>query len=157
MPITKLATLSLAVIATLSVGAVFAQDVTVDPKIAGMSNDELVAARQEAMKEDGKALKAAFSGATGQDAIAAAQTLLQNFTDFPALFKEGATNDKSKALPIIWTEFDKFSAIFAGDAAQAKLMLAAAQGGDMAGYTAAAKAIGGSCGECHQTYRQKNN
>ncbi len=157
MPITKLAALSLVLLASLSVGAVFAQDVTVDPKIATMSNDELVAARQNAMKEDGKALKAALSGATGKDATAAAQTLLQNFTSFPALFKQGSITAKSDALPIIWTEFDKFSAIFAGDAAQAKLMLAAAQSGDMAGYTAAGKAIGGSCGQCHMTYRKKDS
>ena len=38
--------------------------------------------------------------------------VIQNFTNFPALFADGATNDKSEALPIIWTEFDKFSAIF---------------------------------------------
>lgn len=157
MPISKLAPLSLVLVAALGVAAVFAQDATVDPKIASMSNDELVAARQQAMKDDGKALKAALTGATGQDAVTAAQTLLQNFTNLPALFKEGSATDKSQALPIIWTEFDKFSAIFAGDAANAKLMLAAAQSGDTAGYTAAGKAIGASCGQCHQTYRQKDS
>ena len=157
MPITKLAPLSLAFVAVLGIAAVFAQDATVDPKIAGMTADQKVSARQAAMKADGKALKAALTGATGQDAIDAAQTLVQNFTNFPALFADGATNDKSEALPIIWTEFDKFSAIFNDDAAQAKLMLAAAKSGDKAGYVAAGKAIAGSCDKCHATYREKDS
>lgn len=157
MPITKLASLSLVLVAALGVAAVFAQDVTVDPKIASMSNDELVAARQAAMKADGKALKSALTGAKGQDAINDAQTLLENFTNFPALFKAGSATEKSEALPIIWTEFDKFTGIFNDDAAQARLMLAAAQSGDMAGYVAAGKAIGASCENCHNTYRQKDS
>ena len=157
MPITKLAPLSLVLVAALGVAAVFAQDATVDPTIASMTADQKVAARQAAMKADGKALKAALTGATGQDAIDAAQTLVQNFTNFPALFADGATNDKSEALPVVWTEFDKFTAIFTDDTAQAKLMLAAAKSGDKAGYIAAGKAIGASCDKCHDTYRQKDS
>ena len=119
-----------------------------------MTAEQLVAARQAAMKEDGMTLKAAFAQ-TGPEAVASATTLLKNFTNFPALFKEGSSTDKSHALPIIWTEFDKFSAIFAKDRESAQAMLTAAQSGDQAGYLAAAKAIGGTCGDCHMTYRAK--
>jgi len=34
-------------------------------------------------------------------------------------------------------------------------MLAAAQSGDTAGYTAAIQEIGDSCGACHMTYRSR--
>ena len=76
-----------------------------------MSADQLVDARQKAMKEDGETLKDNFK-ATGQAAVTAVNTVEQNFTNFPALFAGGATNAKSHALPIIWTEYDKFTALF---------------------------------------------
>ena len=153
MPIYKLAALSFALIAGLGVATVFAQDVVVDPKIASMTADEKVAARQAAMKEDGQQLKASGK-ATGADAVKIATIVLQNMTNFPALFADGATNDKSEALPIIWTEYDKFSAIFTKGQDASRAMLVAAQKGDAAGYQASLKALAGVCKECHDTYRE---
>lgn len=155
MPLKKLAYVALAAVLTLAAPLAVAQDtaVTIDPAIAAMSVDQLVEARQAAMKQDGGILKGA-GALTGAEAVAAATTLLQNFTNFPALFPEGAVNEKSGALPLVWTEFDKFSAIFARDAVSSQAMLAAAQNGDAAAYTAALKEIGSTCGECHQTYRK---
>ena len=155
MPISRLAAISFAMLAALGSVAALAQAPAVDPAIASMTPDQMVAARQAAMKEDGGALKAAFSQ-TGAEAEASAAVLLKNFTNFPALFKEGSLTDKSEALPLIWTEFDKFSAIFVKDQGLAADMLAAAKSGDQAAYLTAAKAIGASCGECHQTYRKKD-
>lgn len=155
MPFTKLAFSTFAAVLLLAAHGALAEDapVTVDPAIAGMTVDQMVEARQAAMKQDGGILRGA-AGLTGDEAVAAARTLLQNFTNFPALFPEGSITDKSNALPIIWENFDDFSAIFAKDAATSQAMLVAAQTGDTAGYTAAVKAIGASCGECHQTYRK---
>jgi cytochrome c556 len=155
MPISKLALFAFVSIVTLGTVAALADNpptFTVDPKIAGMSVDEKVEARQAAMKEDGKLLRGAAQ-ATGQDAVAITDTVLQNFTNFPALFADGATNDKSHALPIIWEEFDKFTAILDKGRADLMDMRQAAIDGDNEKYIASFKALGGVCGECHQTYR----
>ena len=155
MPFTKLAFSTFAAVILLAAHGAIAEDapIVVDPAIATMTVDQMVEARQAAMKQDGGLLRSAGT-LTGDDAVAAATTLLQNFTNFPALFPEGSINDKSGALPVIWEKFDDFTAIFAKDAETSKAMLVAAQTGDMEGYTAAIKAIGASCGECHQTYRK---
>ena len=124
----------------------------VDPAIAAMTADQKVEARQKAMKEDGGLLRAAAK-ATGDDAVKAATTVLQNFVNFPALFADGATNAKSEADPKIWTEFDKFSDIFKAGQQDATKMIAAAKAGDQAAYQDAFKSLGQKCFQCHQTYR----
>lgn len=144
-----------AAIALLSFPA-FAEDApvfTVDPAIAAMTADQKVAAREAAMKEDGGLLKAA-SRTSGAEAVKMIDKVLQNFTNFPALFADGATNDKSEALPIIWTEFDKFTALVDKGKAALLEMRTAATAGDQTAYMTALKSVGGVCGECHQTYRQ---
>ncbi len=148
--------LLLAFATVLALGAVaVAQDtptVVVDPAIAAMTNDQLITARQEAMKQDGMLLRGAAQ-LTGAEAIAAATTLLQNFTNFPALFKEGSAGGASKALPAVWENWDDFKGRFDHDAELAATMLAAATSGDTAAYTAAIQGLGDSCGSCHMTYR----
>jgi cytochrome c556 len=126
--------------------------VVVDPAIATMTNEQLVDARQQAMEDNGRTLRGA-QNATGEQAMAAATTLLQNFTNLPALFKEGSIVGDSKALPLIWENWDDFKARFDHDAEAAAKMLAAAQSGDTAAYGAAIQEIGQSCGACHMTYR----
>lgn len=140
-----------AMLATFAVGAI-AQDMAVDPAIATMSADQVVAARKAAMKENGGTLKAAGT-LTGAEASAAADVLIKNFTNFPALFPEGSIVGDSKALPVIWENKADFDGIFAKDLEAAKAMKAAAEADDADAYGAALKAIGGSCGECHQKYR----
>ena len=140
-----------AMLATFAVGAI-AQDMAVDPAIATMSPDQLVEARQAAMKENGGTLKKA-GALTGAEASAAADILIKNFTNLPAMFPEGSIVGESKALPAIWENKADFDGIFAKDLESAKAMKAAAEAGDADAYGAAMKAIGGSCGECHQKYR----
>jgi len=131
-----------------------AQDnpVVVDPAIETMTVDQLVEARQAAMKQNGGLLRSAMR-ATGDEAVAAATTLLQNFTNLPFLFREGSTAANSKALPLIWENWDDFRGRFDTDATHAQEALTAAKAGDAAAYGAALQAIGQSCGACHQTYR----
>ncbi|MEO7221061.1 MAG: cytochrome c, partial [Devosia sp.] len=126
--------------------------VVVDPAIATMTNEQLVEARQAAMKQNGGALRGA-ADLSGEQAVAVATTLLQNFTNLPDLFKEGSSTDNSKALPAVWANWEDFRARFDHDAEAAARMLAAAQSGDTATYTAAIQEIGDSCGSCHMTYR----
>lgn len=155
MPLPKLTALVFASIAALGTFAALADDLplpVVDPAIAGMTADQKVDARQAAMKEDGMLLRGAPQ-MSGQDAVDLTTKVLQNFTNFPALFADGATNDKSKALPLIWTEFDKFTAIVDKGKADLVAMRTAALSGDQDTYLASFKALGGVCGECHQSYR----
>jgi cytochrome c556 len=139
---------------TLALGAVaIAQDMPViDPAIATMTNDQLVEARKNAMMQNGQALRGAGS-LTGEQAVAAATTILQNFTNFPGLFKEGSITGSSKATPAIWENWADFEARIKAGSDAAAAMLAAAQSGDTAAYGAAIQAIGGTCGGCHMAYR----
>ena len=123
---------------------------------APLSAADAVAARQAAMKADGKVLRGADSF-TGDQAIAALKAVQDNYTKLPGLFPQDSITDKSIALPIIWSEFDKFSAIFKSGAATAADGIAAAKAGDMAKYKADVEAIAQTCNTCHATYRQKLN
>jgi cytochrome c556 len=147
-----LAVTALALMAAASFA--FAQDtsVAVDPAIESMSVDQLVEARQNAMKQNGGLLRAAMR-ASGDEAVAAATTMLQNFTNLPALFREGSTASNSKALPLIWENWEDFKARFDEDAKHAAEAVAAAKANDAAAYGAALQAIGQSCSSCHQMYR----
>jgi cytochrome c556 len=147
---------SLAFAAMIGLAASFAlaQDAPmVDPAIAGMSVDQLVEARQAAMKQDGMLLRES-GGATSERRVEIATTILQNFTNFPALFREGAINDKSEALPVIWEQWDDFTAHLTTGQGYATDLLAAAKAGDDAAWGATLKKFGGLCGDCHHTYRK---
>jgi cytochrome c556 len=149
-PLIAAAVFALVAAATFAV----AQDnpVAVDPAIETMTVDQLVEARQSAMKQNGGLLRSAMQ-ATGDDAVAAATTLLQNFTNLPHLFREGSTTAQSEALPLIWENWDDFKGRFDANAVHAQDALTAAKAGDAAGYGTALQAIAQSCGACHQTYR----
>jgi cytochrome c556 len=121
-----------------------------------MTADAAVAARQAAMKQDGRALRGAAT-LTGDAAAKVLTTVKANYTKLPGLFPKDSVTDKSDALPIIWQQFDQFSAIFKKGADAATDGIAAAKAGDMAKYVADIKIIGGTCNECHQTYRAKDN
>lgn len=152
MPLRRLLLTAVAGALTAAISfTAIAQDV--DPAIAAMTPDQKVSARQAAMKEDGGVLKNAGS-LTGADAVAAADTLIKNFTNFPALFPEDTNGIAgTEAKPEIWANWDAFNAIFAKALEGSKAMKAAAEAGDAAAYGAAMKTIGGTCGECHQQFR----
>lgn len=138
-----------AMLAGLAAGAM-AQDAA--PDFAAMTPEQLVEARKAAMKEDGGIVRRA-GGLTGADASAAADKLIRNFTNFPAMFREGSIVGDSEALPVIWEDWEGFTAIFAEALQGANDMKAAATAGDAAAYAAALQTIGGTCSECHDKYR----
>lgn len=155
MPLSKITAIAAAVLVTALSATAIAQTlptIVVDPAIATMTNEELVKARQDAMKEDGGILRNA-AGLVGDDAVAAATELLQNFTNFPALFREGSITPDSHALPIIWEQWDQFDGIFKKAQADATAMLQAAIDEDDVAYGDAVQALSQVCGECHQTFR----
>lgn len=153
MPTNKLAAFALATAAAVVATFAFAQDVNPDPALAALSPEEMVAKRQAVMKEDGGILKGA-GALSGAEAVAAADHLIQNFTNLSVLFPEGSLVGDSEALPVIWERNDEFQALFAKAIANAKAIKAAAEAGDADAYMAAIKATGGVCGQCHQTFRK---
>jgi cytochrome c556 len=152
MPLSKITAFALAGIIAIGIAGVFAQDVTVSPDIEGMSPEQKVERRQEIMKENGGILRNIGTLAAA-DAAAAADTMIQNFTDLPALFAEGTIVGDSRALPLIWQEKDAFDAIFADAKEHAAAIKAAAEAGDTAAIGAEAQELGGYCGQCHNKYR----
>lgn len=155
MTFRSLAALSLAGLVAMFACAVVGDDVpvfTIDPAIATMTADQKVEAREQAMKQDGGALRAA-SRATGTDAVKQVDIALQNFTNFPALFADGATNAKSEADPAIWKEFDKFTALIDKGKAALLAARAAAAAGDAAGLKKAIGDVSTVCSDCHNSYR----
>jgi len=147
MNLNKMTTALLAGFLTLS----FAAPVWAD---TALSNDEAIAKRQELMKSNGQTLRAAGS-ATGDAAVAGAQTLVDNFTalDDDTLWPEGSVGGESEALLTVWTDNAGFKASMSEALDTASAFLVAAQSGDAAAYGAAAKAMGASCGSCHDTYK----
>lgn len=135
--------------------ASYAQDVAVtpDPALATLAVEEMVAKRQELMKANGAALKAA-GALSGAEAVAAAETLIADFSNLTVLFPEGS--DKvagTEAKPEIWQNLDVFQGLLGQGVVAATAMKAAAQAGDAAAYGTAVKAVGGVCGECHKQFR----
>ena len=148
MSIKKITAMTIAGLMTMGAIAAFAQDAFVAPA----TPEEAVAMRQALMKEDGGLMRSAGS-LTGAEAVAAMQTLLDNYTHIPDLFPEGSIVGESKALPAIWENWDAFVAIVETGKTAAAAGLAAAEAGDAAAYGAALQALGGTCGACHQQFR----
>jgi cytochrome c556 len=145
------AAISLAAL-SLAAAGVLAQDVAPDPAIASMTVEQMIEKRQATMKEDGGILKTAGT-LSGADAVAAADKLIQNFTNLQALFPPGSNVGKSDAMANIWDDFDDFQGRFINNVELSKAMKAAAEAGDAAAYGDVVKQIGSSCGACHQNYR----
>ena len=148
MSIKKISVMVIAGLMALGVVASVAQDAFVAPA----TPEEAVTLRKQLMKEDGGILRGAAS-LTGPEAVAAMQTLKDNYSHIPALFPEGSIVGDSEALPAIWENWDAFVAIAKTGEDAAAAGLAAAEAGDAAGYAAALQAIGGTCGTCHQQFR----
>jgi len=148
MSIKKISAMAIAGLMTLGVVAAMAQDAFVAPA----TPEEAVAIRKALMKEDGGILRSAGS-LTGADAVAAMQTLKDNYSHIPALFPEGSIVGDSEALPAIWENWETFVAISKAGEDAAAAGLAAAEAGDATAYAASLQAIGATCGQCHQQVR----
>lgn len=148
MVFSKFTSVALAGLLAAGTVAVFAQDAFVPPA----TPEEAVTMRNALMREDGGILRGA-ADLTGPEAVAAMTKLRDNYSHIPALFPEGSIVGESEALPAIWENFDAFTAIADAGVTAAEGGIAAAEAGDAAGYAAAIKAIGATCGQCHQQFR----
>jgi cytochrome c556 len=146
---------SIALVTMISVGAA-----------VGWAQDKAAAVgeRQATMKLEGPALKAIldYAGDKGTDqatAVAKAQELLAIADKLAGLWPAGTSSKdmpgKSNAKPEIWTEMDKFRALYANQKSDDQTLLAAIQKGDKAAVQAAVTNIGKNCSTCHGTYREK--
>ena len=85
----------------------------------------------------------------------ALETISANMKAFPDQFPAGSeTGMESEAAPAIWENMDDFRAKSQELASEADTLLASVPA-DQAGVGAAMKALGATCGDCHQTYRLK--
>lgn len=120
-----------------------------------LSGTAAIEKRQELMKSAGGTLRGAGS-ATGDEAIAAGETLVDNFTQLQDLWPEDSQQGAgTKALPAIWANKDDFDAKLDDALTKAEAVLAAALEGDMSAYGDAVKMMGQTCGGCHTVYRGK--
>jgi cytochrome c556 len=152
MPSRQLAAFAFAAVVAAAGTFAYAQSVVPDPTIAGLSPEQMVTMRQDIMKEDGGLLRSA-AGLSGAEAIAAADKLIQNYTNLTVLFPEGSAVGDTRALPAIWTNNAEFQAILQSGITAATAMKAAAEAGDAAAWGTAVEALGGTCGQCHQQFR----
>jgi cytochrome c556 len=117
----------------------------------------IVEQRVNRFKSSGSDIQAIFKKHLGADdfvAIDAAASRIGDWADvMPRYFPIGSSSDGAK--PEIWLDFDDFTAKAATHAQAARKLSVAAKSGDKAQIVAAAKAMGGTCKSCHQSYRNK--
>ena len=141
---------AMAIAGLLAFGAVatVAQDAFTPPA----TPEEAVVMRKALMREDGGLMRT-LNGLSGPDAVAALTTVHTNFSHIPALFPEGSIVGDSDALPAIWENWETFTGIVESGKAAATEAIAAAEAGDATAYATALRALGGTCGQCHQQFR----
>ncbi|MGB0661823.1 MAG: c-type cytochrome [Mangrovicoccus sp.] len=139
----------LVIIGILTAGTAFAH--------SGVKNADVLA-RMEGMKQIGSAMKTLgmmVKGQTGFDASLANEALnaiTAEAQKIPELFETPATDPKSEALPVIWDEFEDFTA-----KARDLEKLAGKLAGSIESKSeleTAMQQIGQSCKSCHSDYRQ---
>ncbi|MCL6706401.1 cytochrome c [Pseudomonas sp. R2.Fl] len=128
---------------------------------AAIAADEPQVVRQEMMKRVGGAMGAIGAIAKGEKPFdaevirASLETMAEVGKTFPDQFPAGSeVGMDSEAAPAIWERPDEFKA-------KAAALVTAAEGqlaqlpADQAGVGAVMKAVGGTCGACHETFRLK--
>ncbi len=73
----------------------------------------------------------------------------------PDLFPEGTDVGKTRALPKIWAERDKFDEAARANRAAAADMVSAAATNDLATIQGALGKLGKTCGNCHKPFRKE--
>ena len=117
-------------------------------------------ARHEHYEELGDAFKAVRdqSKASPPDLVAllkAAEIVEKASVDQQKWFAKGTGPEagKTRALPAVWTKPDEFTAAQKMFSDRAPALVAAAKAKDIDAVNAAFKQLGGSCKNCHETFR----
>ena len=148
MSIKTISAMAIAGLLALGAVATVAQDAFTPPA----TPEEAVTMRKALMREDGGLIRS-LNGLSGAEAAAALNIVLTNYTHIPALFPEGSIVGDSDALPAIWENWETFTGIVETGKAAATDAIAAAEAGDATAYATSLRALGGTCGQCHQQFR----
>ncbi|HEV7434387.1 MAG TPA: cytochrome c [Pseudorhizobium sp.] len=128
---------------------------------AAFAQEEPQAVRQSQMKAIGQSMGALGAIAKGEKPYDASvvqtslETISANAKAFPDQFPAGTeTGMETEAAPAIWENPEDFREKSEKLAGVADTLLAAMPT-DQAGVGSAMKALGATCGDCHETYRLK--
>jgi cytochrome c556 len=139
------------VIAGLLVSSIAAVPVLADSTAIGQ--------RKQLLKDIGAAARDPGKMLRGEEPFdlakvqASLKTIADHAAKLPDLFPEDSKTGDTKALPVIWNEKEKFSAIFvklAKDATEAQPAIK-----DEATFKTEIPKVFGNCGGCHKVYRGK--
>jgi len=126
-------------------------------QMAKKSPEELVAERQQVMKQNGDAWKNVQDNAKAGNwpAVAAnADIISKNAAKIPSLFPQGSMTEKSKAKPEIWQKWAEFEATAKKMETEGAKLRDVAQTGNAQGTNDMIKDFGrNACGACHTPFR----
>ena len=98
-----------------------------------------------------------FKLAAGAEHIAAhAETIERQSRLIPGAFQPEELSDESRALPVIWQQWDEFVAAAAALGVASARLAEVAQGGDQRAIMAEVRSVGEACSNCHDTFRRPN-
>jgi cytochrome c556 len=125
---------------------------------------DAIKARQQHFKDMGAAFKTIRDQLRGTADVAAvkaaAAEIKKNALDEHNWFPKGTGPEagvKTAAKPVIWTDGEGFAAAVKKFEEEADKFAQLADAGDMSALGAGVKALGQSCGGCHDKYRQKED
>lgn len=122
-----------------------------------VAEGDAIKTRQQAMKDNGAAMKAikAVIEANGAaaDVVAPAQKIAANGAMIPDLFPQGSDQGDTAAKPEIWQNWDDFKSKADSLKMEADMLVSAAQSGDLATVKAQFEKVGAACGGCHKVYK----
>jgi cytochrome c556 len=130
--------------------------------IAQQAGKQAIDDRKAAMKSLGAHMAAITKVTKGEDAdkaqvVGRAQDIANKARAMAAWFPQGTGPEagvETRALPAIWTEFDKFRAAATAAASQADKLSDVAKGGDLKAMTDQFAEVGKACGGCHTPFRK---
>ena len=124
---------------------------------AKKSPEEIVAERQQVMKQNGDAWKNVQDNAKAGNwpAVAAnADIISKNAAKIPSLFPQGSMTEKSKAKPEIWQKWPEFEATAKKMETEGAKLRDTAQAGNAQATNDIIKDFGrNACGACHTPFR----
>ena len=124
---------------------------------AQRSPEEVVAERQQVMKQNGDAWKNVQDNAKAGNwpvVAANADIIAKNAAKIPALFPKGSMTDKSKAKPEVWEKWSEFEATAKKMETEAQKLRSTAAAGNAEASQAIVKDFGrNACGACHTPFR----
>jgi cytochrome c556 len=134
-------------------GLAFAQSLTMKPT-------DVIAARQGGMALVGgiaETMKAGVaSGADVKPFAEGAAAMAKWGKQYVGLYPDGTqTGLDTKAKPEIWSDRAGFEKADAAFVSASEKLEEAAKSGDKAGFAAAFKEVGGTCGGCHRNYKAR--